>query len=114
MRLLAHYTVFAGDVFHLHNFDVTPGGITHSPVTAETAHTEFVEGILVIGSADIAALGARLRDIAQANGSAGIAGAAQLICRTLDETHTNYKPKQPVGLLKIAYPQFLVSEIKQK
>lgn len=114
MRLLAHYTVFAGDVFHLHNFDVTSGGITHRPVVAETAHTEFVEGILVIGSADIAALGATLRDIAQANASTGIAGAAQLICRTLDETDTNYKPEQPVGLIKITYPQFLVSEIKPK
>ncbi|MGM9832735.1 MAG: hypothetical protein ACI31A_03495 [Candidatus Limisoma sp.] len=114
MRLLAHYTVFAGDVFHLHNFDVTPGGITHRPVVAETAHTEFVEGILVIGSADIAALRARLRDIAQANGSAGIANAARLICHTLDESDTNYKPGHPVGLIKITYPLFLVSEIKPK
>ena len=49
MKLLAHYTVFDGNVFHLHTFDVTPEGITHSPVKAETAHTEFIEGILVIG-----------------------------------------------------------------
>ena len=114
MRLLAHYTVFAGNVFHLHNFDVDHEGIAHSPVAAETAHTEFIEGILVIGSADITSIRARLHDIAQANGIAGIASTARLICKTLDKTDTNYKPKQPVGLIKITYPHFLVSEIKLK
>ena len=114
MKLLSHYTIFDGNVFHLHTFDVTPEGITHSPVKAETAHTEFIEGILVIGSADITAIRARLHDIAQANGIAGIASAADCICQTLIETDTNYKPKQPIGLIKITYPHFLVAEIKQK
>ena len=114
MKLLAHYTIFDGNVFHLHTFDVTPEGITHSPVKAETAHTEFIEGILIIGSSDISGLTQRLAEITQSFGIQGIASAADGICRSLIETDTNYKPKQPVGLIKITYPHFLVAEIKQK
>ncbi len=48
MRTLAHYTVYDSEVYNLHTFEFKPdGSVTHFTTPAETAHTRFIEGILI-------------------------------------------------------------------
>ena len=47
-RILAHYTIYEGEVWHLHIFESDGKTIRHYPATQETAHTLFIEGIAII------------------------------------------------------------------
>lgn len=48
MRFLAHYTVYNGLVLHLNVVDLNEGKVDYFAVKEETAHTLFIEGILLI------------------------------------------------------------------
>ena len=48
MKILAHYTVYDGQVFHLNVFTFKNGEITHAPYEKETPDTLFIEGILLV------------------------------------------------------------------
>lgn len=49
MRILAHYTIYDGNIYHLHVFDIDDNGVvTHFPVVEETANTCFVEGLAIV------------------------------------------------------------------
>lgn len=65
MRILAPYTVYGGEAFKLHLFDVSADGVDHAPVTEETAYTRYVQGIAVVAdeSLDAAALNSLIRQL---------------------------------------------------
>lgn len=48
MRFLAHYTLYDGSIFHLNVVDLKEGKVSYFSVKEETAHTLFIEGILMI------------------------------------------------------------------
>ena len=48
MRFLAHYTIFNGTILHLNVVDFQDNKVDYFKVKEETAHTLFIEGILLI------------------------------------------------------------------
>lgn len=48
MRILAHYTIYEGKVWHLHTFEITKAQIRHYPFENELSMTRFVEGIAIV------------------------------------------------------------------
>lgn len=47
-RILAHYTIYEGKVWHLHTFEITKAQIRHYPFENELSMTRFVEGIAIV------------------------------------------------------------------
>ncbi len=106
MRLLAHYTVFNSEIWHLHIFDVgKEGAVAHFPIAEETANTYFVEGILVIGNADFfCKLNQSKPIIAKALGTSLHDAAAAIARMQTDEF-------QGTDIFKVSIPTLLIEQI---
>lgn len=112
MRILSHYTICDGSVFHLHVFDIdeTSGSIAHFPVTEETAHTLFLQGILVIGH-DIFSLQKEINAISSRIPDIGLGAAARQIALLLHQDRNASQKSEHLAMAQIVAPNYICQKL---
>lgn len=113
MRILAHYTVYKNEVFNLHIFDIAEQNITHFPVKVETAHTLFLQGILIIANEHITEqhiehIHRQIED----NRELPLNELAHTLNSYLSENRLHYSDDSTPKLLKVTFPYQRIAILK--
>ena len=105
MRLLAHYTIFGENIFNLHTFDIEKGNIKHNRVAEETAHTAFIQGILIFAR--------HLTEdkISEINKTESLRIIAEKIAAYLIENKMSFAENNDFSLLISTYPDFILLKL---
>lgn len=111
MKLLAHYTIFGNEILNLHTFDIENGTITHHKVVEETAHTEFIQGILIIAGNISPDNISELNRIISNNKNLNLRLISEKIREFLWENNLIYAPKGKFSLLISTYPDYILSKL---
>lgn len=112
MKLLAHYTIFGGSVYHLHTFDCNEV-ITHAKVAAETPNTAFIQGLLIVTSEDSDKMLTEISKIIKSHIQDSINTTANKVAEYIKNNNIDYASGKPYFLLIAEYPDYLVSKINK-
>ncbi len=111
MRLLAHYTIFGEDIFNLHTFDIEKGNIKHNRVAGETAHTAFIQGILIFARHLTEDKISEINNIVAENKTESLRIIAEKIAAYLIENKMTFDENNDFSLLISTYPDFILSKL---
>ncbi len=113
MRILAHYTVYNNDIFNLHVFDIEEQHITHFPVEVETAHTLFLQGILIVAGSQINEQDIdNLHRLIEENRKQPLSELAKTLNSYLSGHSLHYCPGTLPKLLKVTFPYQRIAILK--
>lgn len=111
MKLLAHYTIFGNEIFNLHTFEIENDIISHTKAIEETAHTAFVQGILIIAGNTKTNDIDKLNNLIAENKDADLRTLSEKIAKFIKDNGLYYTPNSKVTILTASYPDFLISLI---